>query len=780
MNKVRKVLIFILILTITATSIISCNDSNEVRKGRYIEEEVDIGEIKGSILCIKEREDKVIDLVNKNEVGELSQYQSSDGGGNLGFISSILPQSSFEGEISGNNVAINENGEPFICYSKYTKEQMDKIKELEKRSKAGETVVTTGDELEPTKKFMIYKGNNEYKDIDLSSLNIDIVGQIKYAPNGDLFISSIQRGGDKKTIYQLDKDSFKVKNEYELKTGTADLTDFCFLDNEVVIVNNGDVTRYNLKNGKKISKIKIKMSNNMVNEGVNITSNEKDTIYYKGSKGLYSYKIDDKKPKLIIDGLSSTIGDIDYWCHDFISCKNGDFLGVFSKKSSDKANKLIRFKYDKDALFKAKEKLTIYSLYENTLIKQAIINYQKKNPNLYINYESAISFDEMFSGKEILTSDIIKALNTEIMAGKGPDIVLLEGLPSESYKDKDILLDLSPIINKQDGKLFDSITKACTKNGKVYSYPLSISLPRIVGKDIEGVSDLKSLSDKIEKMDSNDRNILDVYNENELLCYLYKSSSYSWIKDKKLNEDRLKEFLECSKKILNKVIASHSEEEIDKHKKLLKDPEEYYKSLDLNYRDKLKTSGNCMYNCLFDNSPKFSIGKIPYTNDLRRLAVYKENFGVNNNVWNGQIGSYFYSSDEIAITKNSKNKEAAEKFVESLLEEDFQSTLYSGLSINKAVLEKSLINLEDYELEEYTEYNFQNEKDTKSYKTRPFSKEEINSLFKEIESKEISVAFDITLYDKIKEYILNYIAGKTNIDDAMNKIKSSLEIYLSE
>ena len=48
------------------------------------------------------------------------------------------------------------------------------------------------------------------------------------------------------------------------------------------------------------------------------------------------------------------------------------------------------------------------------------------------------------SGENGLTAeDAIKALNTEIMAGNGPDVIMLDGLPIESYLAKGMLADLS-------------------------------------------------------------------------------------------------------------------------------------------------------------------------------------------------------------------------------------------------------------------------------------------------------------------------------------------------
>lgn len=47
-----------------------------------------------------------------------------------------------------------------------------------------------------------------------------------------------------------------------------------------------------------------------------------------------------------------------------------------------------------------------------------------------------------------MTEDVIRALNTELLNGKGADVLILDGLPMETYKNKGILADLSSLFEK--------------------------------------------------------------------------------------------------------------------------------------------------------------------------------------------------------------------------------------------------------------------------------------------------------------------------------------------
>lgn len=45
-------------------------------------------------------------------------------------------------------------------------------------------------------------------------------------------------------------------------------------------------------------------------------------------------------------------------------------------------------------------------------------------------------------------ADALRTLNTEILAGSGPDILRLDGMSTKSYLEKDVLLDLSDLLTE--------------------------------------------------------------------------------------------------------------------------------------------------------------------------------------------------------------------------------------------------------------------------------------------------------------------------------------------
>ena len=104
----------------------------------------------------------------------------------------------------------------------------------------------------------------------------------------------------------------------------------------------------------------------------------------------------------------------------------------------------------------------------------------------------------------LTAEDAIKALNTEIMAGNGPDVIMLDGLPIESYLAKGMLEDLSENLKAAEEKeeFFDNITRVYEQDGKIYAIPTRFLIPLLMGNEefVSNIQDLSSLSAVMEEM----------------------------------------------------------------------------------------------------------------------------------------------------------------------------------------------------------------------------------------------------------------------------------------
>ena len=108
------------------------------------------------------------------------------------------------------------------------------------------------------------------------------------------------------------------------------------------------------------------------------------------------------------------------------------------------------------------QSLTVYSLQNNDVILDMISEFQNKYPDIEIIYETG----EGAEGS-VTIADRIRALNARILAGDGPDVFVLDGLPTESYIKKGILADLMPTLADRKEDLVPGILSAYTTEEKV-------------------------------------------------------------------------------------------------------------------------------------------------------------------------------------------------------------------------------------------------------------------------------------------------------------------------
>ena len=146
------------------------------------------------------------------------------------------------------------------------------------------------------------------------------------------------------------------------------------------------------------------------------------TIYYSCTEGIYTYDLDKDTSEQIVDGNMSSLvspsGNVEY----LIPKDDGQILVKFSDYTGDTSEEsFLNYAYDKDAAKRPDKELTIYTLKDDYTIRTLAAAYQKAHPDVYVKVESGVSGDDA-----VTTSDAIRTLNTEVMGGNGPDILLMD------------------------------------------------------------------------------------------------------------------------------------------------------------------------------------------------------------------------------------------------------------------------------------------------------------------------------------------------------------------
>lgn len=218
-----------------------------------------------------------------------------------------------------------------------------------------------------------------------------------------------------------------------------------------------------------------------------------DTIYIAGEKGLYRHVLGGSAMEQVIDGSLSSFGNPSYRVTDMEILEDNEFLVLFN------GGKLIRFTYNPDIPTVPVGKVKVYSLQENATIRQTIGQYQTANPAMYVDYEIG-----MGEGDSVTREDALKNLNTQIVSGEGPDVLILDNMPMDSYIEKGLLMDIAPILDEMSGEngLFENMVDAFREDGHVYAVPCEVQMPFILGRseDVALMKDLEGIADAVERM----------------------------------------------------------------------------------------------------------------------------------------------------------------------------------------------------------------------------------------------------------------------------------------
>lgn len=817
MGKVNSKYALIALSSIFALSMFGCTKTSDTSEmGRYIEEFYDAPEGIYDVRDLRVLADGTIGMLAYGE-NEIELYISEDECKSWNRKDINLPQGDSENDmLSVNNAILSKDGEIFIsyCFYDYTEyEEGENLKEeaVDDSAEESEDAVEYDKYYEPEYKYAFIDAEGSIHDISLDEISESVEEEseddemyyggyyyytFKFANNGDIVFSN-----DNGMIYQLDPASGEMKNEFVLDDSYINA--FVTVGDSLLVLGDTSVKEYSLESGKELGNIEaleseVLYENNSKFYGIsNIFSDNDKTIYYSNTTGLYKYELGSKEVEQIVEGTLSSIGDDNMYIRAFVVGKDNTFLACGQDYNSHEGGtSIIKFIYSADTPKTPENQITVYSLYEDYNIRQNIVLFQKANPDIYVKLETGIS------GEDAVTeSDALRTLNTEIMAGKGPDIILLDGM-SESYLEQGLLEDISDVIEEytKNDLLFENIIDAYTdKDGKVYSIPTKIKIPVVAGTTeyVSSVTDLQTLSEALVKSaensgKANEEKYVEMYTPSMLVSMLYYANGSTWLnEDNTINEDNIKEFLEEAKKIYDAYVATYDEDQYEEYKKSMQYYiDEYGEDTDIYYLDNYLSPMSIMD----ESAKKLAVGVISGVDFIEQMySLNKANEDITYALINGQTSGIFVPKNLMGINAKSDNKEIAKKFISYLLSEESQSKeSYDGLPINKAAFDK----MSEYPYaddfvgengEPYSEgqsigtWGFSDENGTIVELEMYWPTKEYFNIFKsEVESLKTPVTVNTIVLQEVSKAFDKYANGNGNLDEVVKSIGDNIDLILAE
>ncbi|MCM1175529.1 MAG: hypothetical protein NC341_10820 [Blautia sp.] len=501
---------------------------------------------------------------------------------------------------------------------------------------------------------------------------------------------------------------------------------------------------------------------------------EENILYLAGHKGLYRHVIGGSAIEQVIDGNLSVFNNPSYTIRGMLALDNSEFIALFS------GGEVVRFTYNPDIPTVPDEKLKVYSLKENATVRQAVTLYQIAYPEVYVEYEVGMEEDS-----SVTRDDALKSLNTRMMAEDGPDVLILDNMPMDSYMEKGLLVDIAPVLDGMDGDdaLFGNLVDAFRTDGHVYMMPAEIQIPIAYGKEsyVSGMTKLSGIADAMEALrkDVPGKDLLGICSGTGIMRLFSMLSVPFWKTESGgIDREALEDYLIQVKRIYDAQMDGLSDEAIqeynDMRDRILEeggcdiDDDSESNRANLNYIDYFMGQRGIICSSMsgaYEYAALYSIA---------RMEGYEDNVAV-------PLGDgIFYPKTLAGISAVSGNVERAEGFLRLLLGEENQSSLYDGFAVNRAAFDK--IRRDDIgEDETYGSLAMLNE-DGQLFKLNVYwpGEEQIGVLRNWIETASVPYIEDTVLEEAVYEAGAAYLQGTKSLEETLDAVEKKAALYIAE
>lgn len=175
--------------------------------------------------------------------------------------------------------------------------------------------------------------------------------------------------------------------------------------------------------------------------------------------------------EIIIEGARSSLGSPALTINGLMCAPDGT---LYVDATEGEKQKIIRFAFDPLAPTLPSRELRVYALWENQTLRKALSDFTAARPDVQTSLQ--IGTDAQTA---VTRADALRTLNTELLAGRGPDVLILDGLPIDAYQERGVLLDIGDLARQED--LFGGIVTSLENESGITAIPARVRVPLMVG-----------------------------------------------------------------------------------------------------------------------------------------------------------------------------------------------------------------------------------------------------------------------------------------------------------
>lgn len=483
--------------------------------------------------------------------------------------------------------------------------------------------------------------------------------------------------------------------------------------------------------------------------GLSFCAADDGTIIAAGNSGIFRYAADGDKWERLLPGSETSFALSDRWCVGLAASTDG---GIYALFSQDGGNAILNvYRYDPDAVAEVTEVLKLYAVEESYLLQNAVALYHRTHPEVMIETEYAYSLDDSYSNVEYDYNEVYQKLNTMLMSGDAPDILVLDHLNPDSFIEKGLLADLSGVLApmEEDGELLKNITDSYrAEDGGTYVIPLQFGFSYITGRDITA-ADMQSIETLAAFLKGKQESYMGCKTVEDMVDLFYPYFCDDIVKEKTLDKDVLREKLEAMKIIADNcgIVEKYDDKNNRRHN-----------IWDLASEIKLAIEkGAAGFNdCMFD---------VAITDYIKgEFAVFE---------------NQFIPSLETAVCTKSQKQETAKDFIRFALSEQIQDQdYYSGFPVNARSLEK--LTLRDRsDMAAVTTIEGDDGSEV-MFEIKAFPESTAQRLAEICKTVSRPVKEDAKIREVLIDSLSSYLRGQGSLEDAVSEIEKGLNMYLAE
>lgn len=482
-----------------------------------------------------------------------------------------------------------------------------------------------------------------------------------------------------------------------------------------------------------------------------------------GNGGIYSYNLGDAEVKKLMDFIDSDLSSS--YVYNLSAVSQNEFYGIMADDMTGDEMLMKFTKVDpKDVADKTV--LTLACYYLDWEVRKHVVEFNKSNPD----YRITIADYSQYDTDEDYTAGITR-LNTDIVSGKMPDILLLnDNIPVESYAAKGLFEDLYPYIDKDQEinreDYFQNVLSAYENNGELYCLPPRFLIYTVVGKTAD-VGDrmgwtLQDLKEVLAAKPEGTQAFAGA-TRLDMLYYSIRMSGnqfIDWESGKcNFNSEGFLSLLE--------FIKSFPEEL----------PEDYWeKEMGMSWEDQFRQGRVLLDQTVLNSFSGYNyLMKAMFGEDITMIGFPSES---------GK-GSAISSEMKLSMSSKSKNKDGVWQFLRYFLTDEYQERENYGwpLSMKQAELlaeeakKKPTYEDENGNQVEYDETYHINGVDIP---ITPMTQEEVEEVLEFMQSVDQPYTNNQALIDIISEEAASYFSGQKNVKEVVDIIQNRVQIYVSE